>query len=158
MIGRRQWIGGTAFAFCATAGPRARAANGLGSLPAAFARIEAAGVGRLGVAVLDSGNGMRAEHRAGERFPLGSTYKLLAAGAVLARVDAGQDRLDRRVSFGRDKLVTYSPITDGHAGSDGMTLEALCDAATPTATTRPATCCWSRWAVPRASRPGCGHR
>ena len=127
MIGRRQWIGGVACA--AGVGSRARAADGPGTLSAALARIEAAGAGRLGVAVLDSGRGTRAAHRGGERFPLGSTYKLLAAGAVLARVDAGQDSLDRRVRFGRDTLVTYSPVTERHAGGEGMTLDAVCDAA-----------------------------
>nr|WP_282571820.1 class A beta-lactamase [Roseomonas acroporae] len=99
------------------------------ALPAALARIEAAHGGRLGVAVLDAGDGRAASYRAEERFPLGSTYKLLAAGAVLARVAAGRERLDRRIRFDREALVAYSPATAPYAGGEGLTLAALCEAA-----------------------------
>ncbi|MCB4822362.1 class A beta-lactamase [Roseicella aerolata] len=112
------------------AAPPARAT---GILPAGLApevaRIEAESGGRLGLAVLDTGSGARFGHRAAERFPMCSTFKLLAAGAVLARVDAGQERLDRRLRFGREDLVTYSPVTGPRAGGEGMTLAELCEAA-----------------------------
>jgi beta-lactamase class A len=99
------------------------------TLAAALARIERESGGRLGVAVRDTGAGLRAGHREDERFPLCSTFKLVAAAAVLARVDAGRERLDRRVAIPpRDGLVTYSPVTERHAGEE-MTLEALCEAA-----------------------------
>lgn len=91
--------------------------------------IEAAHGGRLGVAVLDTASGDAAGHRATERFPLTSTFKLLAAGAVLAQVDAGRMRLDDRYRYGREELVTYSPVTERHAGAEGMTVAALCEAA-----------------------------
>lgn len=105
----------------------ARARGGLGQLNAALRRIEAARGGRLGVAVLDSGTGEVAGHRVEERFPLSSTFKLLAVGAVLARVDTGRMRLADRILSGRDDLVTYSPITGRHA-REGMTVGALCEA------------------------------
>jgi beta-lactamase class A len=98
------------------------------ALPTDLARIEAASGGRLGVAVLDSGTGAQAGHRAGERFPLCSTFKLLAAAALLSRVDAGDERLDRQVRFEARDLVTYSPVTQHRAG-EGMTLEEICAAA-----------------------------
>ncbi|MDB5375038.1 MAG: class beta-lactamase [Belnapia sp.] len=108
----------------------ARAAPGpLAGLPAALARIEAASGGRLGVAVLDTATGTATGHRAAERFPLTSTFKLLATAAVLARVDAGQDRLDRRIRFAASEVVVYSPATEAHAGGPGLTLAALCEAA-----------------------------
>ena len=59
--------------------------------------IEASVGGRLGVAVLDTASGELAGHRLDERFPMCSTFKFLAAALVLARVDAGQERLDRRI-------------------------------------------------------------
>ncbi|SDV47105.1 beta-lactamase class A [Chitinasiproducens palmae] len=99
------------------------------SVAAEFARIEAATGGRLGVAVEDTASGRRLAYRGGERFPMCSTAKLLVCGAVLQRVDAGRDTLDRLVSFAPSALVTYSPATQPHAGTDGMTLEALCVAA-----------------------------
>jgi len=57
-----------------------------------------------------------------------STFKLLAAAAVLTRVDAGKERLDRRVTYAKSDLVTYSPTTEKHV-DDGMTLADLCEAA-----------------------------
>ena len=58
-----------------------------------------------------------------------STFKVLACGAVLARVDAGRDELDRRIRFAAADLVPYSPITRDRVGGDGMTLAEICRAA-----------------------------
>ncbi|TXI06751.1 MAG: class A beta-lactamase [Rhizobium sp.] len=85
--------------------------------------------GRLGVSVLDTETNISLGHREEERFPLCSTYKALAAGFVLARVDQGTEKLDRRVTYGKDKVVTYSPETEKHADADGMTVAQLCGAA-----------------------------
>lgn len=106
----------------------ASAQPGWAGLPAAFAAIERREGGRLGVAVLDTGSGRRAEHRAAERFPMASTFKMLLAGAVLARIDAGQESPDRRIRFRRGDLVTYSPVTQGQAGGGGMTVAAILEA------------------------------
>jgi beta-lactamase class A len=130
MISRRQWIGGAAVALGGFVGlTRAQAANGLADLSGRFARIEAACGGRLGVAMLDSASGQQVGYRQDELFPIASTYKLLAAAAVLARADAGLDSMERRVRFTRDDLVTYSPVTEKQVGGEGMTLAALCEAA-----------------------------
>ncbi|HEY0182524.1 MAG TPA: class A beta-lactamase [Rhodopila sp.] len=94
-----------------------------------LARIEHGVGGRLGVSILDPVAGKRVDYRGNERFPLCSTYKLLAGAAVLARVDRGEDSLERRIVYPRDKLVTYSPATEQHAGAEGMTLGAICEAA-----------------------------
>jgi beta-lactamase class A len=94
-----------------------------------IADIESRYGGRLGVAIFDSGSGLRVEHRAGERFALCSTFKWLAAAAVLARVDAGAERLDRRVKYSRSDLLDYSPITSAQVAHGSMTLSALCAAA-----------------------------
>ena len=55
--------------------------------------------GRLGVSILDTASGKRIGHRADERFPMCSTFKFLAAAQVLARVDRGEEQLDRRIVF-----------------------------------------------------------
>ena len=91
--------------------------------------IEVSVAGRLGVAVLDTATGELAGHRLDERFPMCSTFKFLAAAAVLARVDAGQERLDRRLVVTRDSLLEWAPVTSKHVGGAGMTLAALCEAA-----------------------------
>lgn len=85
--------------------------------------------GRLGVSVLDTETNISLGNREEERFPLCSTYKALAAGFVLARVDQGVEKLDRRVTYGKDVVVTYSPETEKHAGAEGMTVAELCAAA-----------------------------
>jgi beta-lactamase class A len=95
---------------------------------ASLADLEKTHGGRLGVCALDVATGRRVEHRADERFALCSTHKFLAAGFALQRVDQGQDSLERRISYAKDDLVTYSPTTEKHVG-DGMTLGELCDAA-----------------------------
>ncbi|MDQ0509195.1 class A beta-lactamase [Ancylobacter amanitiformis] len=96
----------------------------------AFAAIEReAGGARLGVAVIDTASRDAAiGYHAQERFPLLSSFKLLAGAAVLAKVDAGQDRLDRRVTYDAASLVPYSPETSKHV-AEGMTLDAICAAA-----------------------------
>jgi beta-lactamase class A len=110
-------------------GATARAGAGkFDALTAQLARIEGDSGGRLGVAVVDTGTGKTAGHRAGERFPMCSTFKLPAAAAVLARVDAGKDKLDRHIVFTRSDLVTYSPVTEKHVGT-GMAMTAICEAA-----------------------------
>jgi beta-lactamase class A len=91
--------------------------------------------GRLGVAILDLATGKRIERRANERFAMCSTFKFLAAAFVLARVDRGEEYLDRRVTFTRADLVTragqvaWSPVTEKRVGGDGMTIGELCEAA-----------------------------
>src|SRR5947207_3094536 len=65
-----------------------------------IAAIEARIGGRIGVAALDTGNSKHVEHRADERFPMCSTFKFLAAAAVLKRVDEKKEKLERFVPYG----------------------------------------------------------
>ncbi|HWK33788.1 MAG TPA: serine hydrolase, partial [Hyphomicrobium sp.] len=76
-------------------------------ITAQLAQIEAAVKGRLGVAILDTKTGDLHGQRLLERFPLCSTFKLLAAAYVLVRVDDGEEKLDRRVVFSANDLVEY---------------------------------------------------
>jgi len=96
-------------------------------------QIEAESGGRLGVSMVDTTSGLHAGLRADERFPMCSTFKLLAAGAVLTRADRGQEDLQRRIVFSRRDLVPYSPATSQHTrertGDAGMSVAELCKAA-----------------------------
>lgn len=94
-----------------------------------LAALERRHGGRLGVSILDTGNGRRISQRGGERFLLCSTFKLLAVAAVLARVDRGAERLERRIVFGREAVLAYAPVTSRRAGPPGMTVSELCAAA-----------------------------
>ena len=84
--------------------------------------------GRLGVQVLDTGNGAEYGRRSDERFLLLSSHKLLTCAHLLHRVDRGEESLERRVRFSSSDLVAYSPVTERHVGTDGLTLGALCEA------------------------------
>ncbi|EJB03634.1 beta-lactamase class A [Rhizobium leguminosarum bv. trifolii WSM597] len=94
-----------------------------------LAALEKRTGGRLGVSVLDTGTSISFNYRGSEAFPMCSTFKALAAGFVLARADKGEESLDRRVTYGKDKLVDYSPLSEKHADADGMTITELCEAA-----------------------------
>ena len=85
--------------------------------------------GRLGVAVLDTHTSHTIEYHEGERFPMCSTFKLLAASAVLSRVDAGREHLDRRIAYSESDLLEYAPVTRAHVSEGSMTLGDLCAAA-----------------------------
>ena len=87
---------------------------------------------RMGVAIFDTESSNRWQHRADERFPMCSTFKALAAAAVLALVDQGREDLNRRIFLGSSDLVTYSPVTKDRLGGDGMTIGELCEAAITT--------------------------
>jgi beta-lactamase class A len=118
-----------AYGVALSSGSASAATGTIDGLGKDFAALETESGGRLGVAVLDSGSGAFAGHRADERFPICSTFKLLAAAAVLKRVDQGREQLDRRVKFETSDIVAYSPATKDRAGGDGMTLAELCAAA-----------------------------
>lgn len=93
-----------------------------------FSALEARVQGRLGVAAWDAKHHRRLEYRADERFALCSTFKTLLAAAILARVDRGEDRLDRLVPYGRADLVSHAPVTEPNLDKGALSVEALCQA------------------------------
>ncbi len=98
------------------------------SLQNDLSTIEAKVGGRLGVAVLDTASQARVDHRGNERLPLCSTFKVLAVSAVLKRIEAGREHLDRRFVLRHADLVAYSPVLKDRIG-DRLTLGELCAAA-----------------------------
>jgi beta-lactamase class A len=106
--------------------PRRASASGMA---ARLRDLERTSRGRLGVAVLDVKSGKHDGHRSGERFPMCSTFKVLAVAAVLARVDRGTERLDRRIPFGEGDLLEYAPVTRARVKDGAMSVADLCDAA-----------------------------
>ena len=87
--------------------------------------IEKRAGGRLGVAAIDTATGKRIGWRADERFPMCSTFKALMVACVLHKVDRGQERLDRLVSYGKADLLDYAPVARAHVGKGGMKLSEL---------------------------------
>jgi beta-lactamase class A len=81
---------------------------------------------RLGVYALATGTGATVAYRADQRFAFCSTFKTLAAAAVLHRNPLSH--LSKHVAFTRADVDSISPITEKHVAS-GMTIRQLCDAA-----------------------------
>ncbi len=84
--------------------------------------------GRLGLYARDTGSGAQLAYRADERFPMCSTFKIMAAAAILARSTQDAGLPERRIRYTKAELVSYSPVTEHHL-ADGMTVAALCAAA-----------------------------
>ena len=93
-----------------------------------LAQLEASSGGRLGVAAFDVANNAQVQHRADERFPLCSTFKVIAVGAVLNRSTKEPALMQQRMAYEASDLVAHSPITGKHVGQ-GMTVADLCAAA-----------------------------
>ncbi|MFC6602909.1 class A beta-lactamase [Ectobacillus funiculus] len=91
-----------------------------------FVQLEKKFDARLGVYAIDTGTNRTVAYRPDERFAYTSTFKALAAAVVLQQNSI--DKLDEVITYTKDDLVTYSPITEKHVDT-GMTLREICDAA-----------------------------
>lgn len=80
----------------------------------------------IGLAALDTGNGRTLRHRQDQTFQMCSSFKLSLAAAVLARADAGRERLDRLVHYDKP-VLDVSPATSRN-WPQGMTVAQLCEA------------------------------
>ncbi len=92
--------------------------------PEALAQLEQKFGARLGLYA--TGTAGTIVHRADERFAFCSTFKGLAAAAVLHRNPLSH--LDTKVTYTRDDLMRSSVVTESHVDT-GMTVGQLCDAA-----------------------------
>ncbi len=109
-----------AAATTAPAAPRTDVAAALRALETSFK-------GRIGAYAIDTETGKTIGYRAGERFALASTFKAVAAGAVLART-TDRELTRKVVHWTADEVKPNSPETGKHV-KDGMTLAELCRAA-----------------------------
>jgi beta-lactamase class A len=85
--------------------------------------------GRIGVAAIDTGNGARLSHRPDERFAMCSTFKLLLAAAILARVDRGEIAIEQQIRYGTQDLLEFSPVTQAHLNEGSLPVNILLQAA-----------------------------
>lgn len=130
---RRRFSAGIFFTGLAAAGPAlGKAPSGKSrAIRDALKQLEAKSQGRLGVHMI-AASGQEFGYRSDELFMTLSSFKYLASAFVLARVDSGEESLERRIRYNPDDLVTWSPVTKDHAGGDGLTLAELCHATVTT--------------------------
>lgn len=91
-----------------------------------FAQLENEFDASIGVYAIDTGTNQTIEYRPDERFAFASTYKALAA-AILLQQNSLED-LKEVITYTKDDLAPYSPITEKHMDT-GMTLLELSEAA-----------------------------
>lgn len=91
-----------------------------------FVQLENKYDARLGVYAIDTGTNQSITYRSNERFAYASTFKALAAGVLLQQNSIKQ--LDKVITYTKDDLVEYSPVTEKHVDT-GMTLGELAEAA-----------------------------
>ena len=96
--------------------------------PLDLSDLETAHGGRLGFVFHAVDRGLGLSWRGDERFVYCSTFKLFLAAAVLEKVEAGAERLDRLVAMTQADLLSHAPVTEPAVGSF-LTIERLCQAA-----------------------------
>ncbi|WP_370585194.1 class A beta-lactamase [Nocardia sp. XZ_19_231] len=95
---------------------------------ATFADLEAKYGARLGLSVIDTGTGATVNYREGERFPMASTFKGLACGALLQAHPLSTGYFDQVIHYTAADIVVNSAETEKHVDT-GMTVSAICHAA-----------------------------
>ncbi|WP_330238693.1 class A beta-lactamase [Streptomyces sp. NBC_00525] len=92
--------------------------------------LERAYGARVGAFAYNVATGVAVRHRADERFPMLSTFKTLAAAAVLRDLDRHGEVLGKVIHYTKADCVSDSPVTDTpeHIAS-GLSVARLCDAA-----------------------------
>lgn len=93
-----------------------------------FANLEKKFNGRLGISAIDMTTQKTIRYRANERFPMGCTSKVMGVAAILKQSMSQPDLLKENVTYQKNSVVSWSPITEKHI-SDGMTIFQLCEAA-----------------------------
>ncbi|WP_084517891.1 class A beta-lactamase [Microtetraspora niveoalba] len=92
-------------------------------------KLEASFKGRIGAYALDTSTGKTVTYRAGERFPLLSTFKAPLCAAVLHKARTAKPGLmDTVVKWTAADMKPNSPVTEKHI-KDGLTVAQLCEAA-----------------------------
>lgn len=91
-----------------------------------FSQLEKKFDARLGVYAIDTGTNRTIAYRPNERFAFASTYKAVAAGVLLQQNST--DKLNEVITYTKDDLVEYSPVTEKHVDT-GMTLGEIAEAA-----------------------------
>ncbi|WP_152655651.1 class A beta-lactamase [Oceanobacillus sp. CFH 90083] len=92
----------------------------------AFKALEEEFDARLGVYAIDTGSEQTVTYRSDERFAYASTFKALAAGAILQT--KSMEELEEVITYSEEELVAHSPVTEKHVDS-GMTWKEICEAA-----------------------------
>ncbi|GAA5047809.1 class A beta-lactamase [Nocardia callitridis] len=93
-----------------------------------FADLEQKYDAQLGLFAIDTANGKTVGNRADERFPILSTFKTLAAGALLKAHPLDTGYFDKVIHYTEQDVVANSPVTSVNV-AQGVTVAQLAEAA-----------------------------
>lgn len=116
MIDRRTLIAGLPLLTAA-------APDRFATLRRAIPLIERSAGGPIGISLLDTHTGERFGHRANDRFPLCSTFKLLLAARLLHGADKGQWAMSERLPVTKADMLFNAPFTEKRIGGTASLLE-----------------------------------
>ena len=88
--------------------------------------------GKIGLYAENLTTGAKLAWRADERFVMCSSFKASLAALVLARVDRGQDGLERMIAYGPQDIPNndwYAPIAKQNLARGAMSVAEMCGAA-----------------------------
>src|SRR5258707_14739624 len=94
--------------------------------PPALEAYERETGGRIGLYAENLATGAKIAWRADERFVMCSTFKASLAAFVLARVDRGEDNLERMIPYGPKNLLDYAPIAKQNLAKGAMSVADMC--------------------------------
>ena len=98
------------------------------SIQKKLAELESTSGGRIGISAINTANNMRLQYRANERFPMGCTSKVIGVSAILKKSMTDRTLLQQRITYTKNDLTNWTPITEKHL-TDGMTIAELSAAA-----------------------------
>jgi beta-lactamase class A len=94
-----------------------------------FEAHERATGGRIGLYAENLKSGAKIAWRADERFTMCSTFKASLAACVLARIDRGEDGLDRIMPFGEKDIQPYAPVAKANLARGELSVAETCKGA-----------------------------
>ncbi|CEG61406.1 Beta-lactamase [Legionella micdadei] len=100
----------------------------LTSIDKKLAKLESSSGGRIGVYAINTTNNTHLEYRADERFPMGCTSKVMGVAAVLKKSMKDNLLLSKKVTYTKNDLTNWNPITEKNLDT-GMSVKELCAAA-----------------------------
>lgn len=92
-------------------------------------KLEKSFNGKIGVYAIDTSDSRIISYRADERFPVQSTCKLIGVSALLKKSEKDRELLQEKIHYTKNDLLFWSPVTGVYVSDNGMTLEALSEAA-----------------------------
>ncbi|WP_372914754.1 class A beta-lactamase [Sandarakinorhabdus sp.] len=120
MFDRRQLIGALP---ALVAAPALAGADRFAALRRAIAQIERSAGGPIGIALIDTHTGDGFNHRANNRFPLCSTFKLLLAARLLHGADSREWAMNDRLPVTQANMLFNAPFTQKRVGGSASLLE-----------------------------------